>query len=149
MILAPPQLEQNEQLAGNRRLGKRYAVQLPLLWKLIRRRKLLMSGAGDTIDLSSTGIMFDAGRPLPSGLDVELSITWPVLLNDESPMQLAVSGRIVRCNGNTVALRIVQHEFRTVATLNDSRLISVILRPPVVSLAGRVPSMVEALAQGC
>src|ERR1043165_3115619 len=121
MILATPQLIQNEGIAGDRRKGRRYSIQMDLRWKLIRRRKLLLSGVGHTSDLSSNGIMFNAGRPLPEGLDVELSIAWPILLNDESPMQLAVSGRIVRCNGNQVALRMVQHEFRTVAVPLDSR----------------------------
>jgi hypothetical protein len=92
-----------------------------LRWKLIRRRKLLASGGGYTVDLSSAGIRFDAGRPLPIGLDVQLSIAWPFLLNDESPMQLVVSGRIVRGDGNHVALRAVQHEFHTVAAA-DFRL---------------------------
>jgi hypothetical protein len=76
--------------------------------------------------------MFDAGRPLPAGLDVELSIAWPVLLNDKSPMQLVVSGRIVRCNGNTVAFRMVQHEFRTVATPDARRGLSAVVRQPAV-----------------
>ena len=118
---------------------------MELRWRLIRRRKLLSSGGGCTLDLSSAGIMFDAGRPLPAGLDVELSIAWPVLLNDKSPMQLSVSGRIVRSHGNFVALRMVQHEFRTVAVVHDSRRgLAAVVKPPVVSLAGRVPRMVEA-----
>ena len=143
MILAA-QLSQNEGIAGDRRQGRRYSIQMELRWRLIRRRKLLNSGGGCTVDLSSAGIMFDAGRPLPAGLDVELSIAWPVLLNDKSPMQLAVSGRIIRSHGNIVAIRMVQHEFRTVAAPHDNRRgITAVAKPPVVSLAGRVPRMVE------
>jgi hypothetical protein len=82
--------------------------------------------------------MFDAGRPLPAGLDIELSIAWPVLLNDKSPMQLVVSGRIVRCNGNQVSFRMVQHEFRTVAVPHDTRRgLAAVIRPPAVPLSGR------------
>jgi len=87
--------------------------------------------------------MFDAGRPLPAGLDVELSIAWPVLLNDKSPMQLVVSGRIVRCIGNHVAFRMVQHEFRTVAVPHDARRsLTAVIRPPAVPV--KLPRAVEA-----
>jgi len=96
-------------------------MPLDLRWKLIRRRKVLHTGDGVTVDLSSGGILFDARQSLPVGLDVELSINWPVLLNNVAAMQLVVSGRIVRATGTTVAIRMTQHEFRTLASHVDSR----------------------------
>ncbi len=74
---------------------------------------MLDNGTGRTLDLSSGGILFDAGRPLPAGLNVELSISWPALLFNVAPMQLAISGKIIRAEGTQVAVRIMQHEFRT------------------------------------
>lgn len=100
-------------IAGERRSDRRYSLLLDLRWKLIRRRKVLDIGGGQTIDLSSGGVFFDAGRHLPAGLNVELSIAWPALLHNVAPMQLTVSGRIVRAEGNRAAIRITQHEFRT------------------------------------
>src|SRR5512143_1587303 len=58
---------------GDRRYDRRYGITLEVRWKLVRRRKVLESGVGTTVDLSSGGILFDAGRPLPVGLNVELS----------------------------------------------------------------------------
>jgi len=84
-------------------------------WKLIRRRRVLDAGIGSTVDFSSGGVLFDAGRHLPEGLNVELSITWPVLLHNVAPLQLVVAGRIVRTNGRLIGVRTVQHEFRTQA----------------------------------
>ena len=46
---------------------------------------------------------------------MELSISWPVLLHNVAPLQLVVCGRIVRSDGKRTAIRMVQHEFRTVA----------------------------------
>jgi hypothetical protein len=106
--------EGEQRIAGDRRQDRRYALQLDCRWKLIRRRRVLDSGTGNTIDLSSGGLQFDAGRHLPEGLNVELSINWPVLLHNVAPMQLVVSGRIVRARGRMIAVRSVQHEFRTV-----------------------------------
>jgi len=109
----PEEVNQNEGIGGERRFDRRYQLQLEVRWKLIRRRKIQDAGAGRTIDLSSGGILFDASRPLPVGLNVELSISWPVLLHNVAPMQLVASGRIVRCNGTHVAVHVTQHEFRT------------------------------------
>jgi len=111
----------DEAIAGDRRQDRRYDIELQLRWKLIRRRRLLDNGLGRTIDLSSGGLLFDAGRPLPVGLNVELSIAWPVLLRESAPLQLVVNGRIVRSNNNRVALRMVQHEFRTTGATADHR----------------------------
>jgi hypothetical protein len=58
---------------------------------------------------------------LPFGLNVELSISWPVLLHNVAPLQLVVSGRIVRSDGNRAAIRMTQHEFRTVGVPADQR----------------------------
>jgi len=115
------QLKEIEGIAGDRRVDRRYDLKLGLRWKLIRRRRLLDSGSGASLDLSSGGILFDAGRPLPVGLNVELSISWPVLLHNTAPLQLIVYGRIVRVTGTNAAIATMQHEFRTVAQGADHR----------------------------
>lgn len=112
---------ENDGIAGERRQDRRYQLSLELKWKLIRRRRVLDTGTGCTIDLSSGGISFDAGRHLPEGLNVELSIAWPVLLHNVAPLQLVASGKIVRCTGHQVSLQTVQHEFRTAGTGPDYR----------------------------
>src|ERR1039458_8413671 len=107
------EVKQIEGINGDRRSARRYGIHLDLRWKLIRRRRVLDSGVGHTVDLSSGGILFDPGRQLPVGLNVELAISWPVLLRDVAPLQLIVSGRIVRGGQNRTAVSTVQHEFRT------------------------------------
>ena len=104
-----------EGIAGDRRADRRNEIKLDLRWKLIRRRRLLESGTGASVDLSSGGILFDAGRALPVGLNVELSIAWPAMLNNSAPLQLIVAGRVVRSSGTLAGIQTVQHEFRTVA----------------------------------
>lgn len=117
--------EQNrlaDGINGDRRYDRRYEIALDVRWKLVRRRKVLDSGIGATIDISSGGILFEAGRHLPVGLNVELSISWPALLHNVAPMQLVVSGRIVRTHGSRTAIHMSQHEFRTAgAALSEGR----------------------------
>jgi hypothetical protein len=110
-----------EKIGGDRRAERRYELRLQARWKLIRRRRVLDSGEGRTLDISSGGILFDAGRPLPAGLNLELAVVWPVLLHNVAPLQLFVTGRIIRCEGNRVAVTTSQHEFRTLSTLEDDR----------------------------
>ncbi|MGB7718403.1 MAG: PilZ domain-containing protein [Bryobacteraceae bacterium] len=105
-----------ESIAGNRRADRRYSIQLDLRWKLIHRKRVLDAGEGSTLDLSSAGVRFESGKTLPVGLNVELAISWPVLLRGVTPTQLVAHGRIVRSEGGQIAIRMIQHEFRTVAT---------------------------------
>src|SRR4030081_2530254 len=104
---------ESDTISGDRRQDRRYQLKLDLKWKLIRRRRVLDTGTGTSLDLSSGGVLFDAGRSLPEGLNVEISLTWPVLLHNVAPMQLVVSGRIKRTSGRLIAVQTVQHEFRT------------------------------------
>src|SRR3981081_3808376 len=110
-----------DKIQDERREDRRYGIHLDVKWKLIRRRRVLDTGIGQTVDLSSGGLLFDPGRHLPEGLNVELSITWPVLLHNVAPLQLVVAGRIVRSTGRHVAVRTVQHEFRTIGMPAEQR----------------------------
>jgi hypothetical protein len=121
MMAFPDQANEMEGIGGDRRDDRRYEIHLELRWKLIRRRRVLDSGVGHTLDLSSGGILFDPGRQLPVGLNVELSIAWPVLLHNVAPLQLLVSGRVVRCASNWAAVAMVQHEFRTSGVPAENR----------------------------
>lgn len=113
--------DDSESIAGDRRSDRRYRIQLDLRWKLIHRRKVQETGSGQTIDLSSGGVLFESPKALPVGLNVELSIAWPVLLHNTAAMQLVILGRIVRSEGTRVGLRITQHEFRTLAMPQENR----------------------------
>ena len=96
-----------------RRSDRRYELALTVRWKVIRRRRVLDSGTGTTVDVSSGGLLLETGRELETGVMIELSIAWPVLLHNVAPLQLVVAGRVVRAQGRRVAVRMIQHEFRT------------------------------------
>jgi hypothetical protein len=125
-----------DQIQGERRGDRRYDIALELRWKLVRRRKVLDSGFGRTVDLSSGGVRFDAGRLLPVGMGIELSIAWPALLHNVAPMQLVVLGRIVRANGSQTAIHMLQHEFRTAGASMEGRSGAATPRGPVVLVGG-------------
>jgi hypothetical protein len=96
-------------IAHDRRVDRRYDLKLELCWNLMRGQRVIARGTGTSVNLSSGGILFDAGRTLPLGFNVELFISWPVLLHDTVPLQLTVSGRILRISGTCAAIRMVHH----------------------------------------
>ncbi len=128
-------IEKPDSIAGDRRSDRRYAIGLDLRWKLIRRRRVLDSGTGRTVDLSSGGILIETERTLPVGLNVELSVAWPVMLHNVAPMQLVIAGRIVRTAGRQAGIRMIQHEFRTAGLSAEQkapgRNLPILLKPTV------------------
>jgi hypothetical protein len=96
-----------------RRLKKRFSIERDLRYKLLNGQHIAATGAGKTLDMSSTGIAFTTQQPLPLGTLVELSISWPALLNNDCPMKLMVFGRIIRSEGERAATTIERYEFRT------------------------------------
>jgi hypothetical protein len=103
---------------AERRSGRRFEIALDLRWKLLAGERGKDSGTGRTIEVSSSGLSFEAGRPLPAGANLELSITWPVLLRNVAQLQLKVIGEVVRSGNGCAAVRMRHHEFRTVALTN-------------------------------
>jgi hypothetical protein len=101
------------KIGGERREDRRYDLMFELRWKVIRRRQVAESGSGHTVDLSRGGVRFYSGCCLPVGSNVNLSISWPVLLHNVAPMLLSIQGKVVRSEDGWAAIRTLQHEFRT------------------------------------
>ena len=120
--------EEKKQI--ERRSKTRFPIHRDLRYKLLRDDVILESGIGETIDMASGGVAFQIDRPLVVGAIVELSISWPALLDDSCAMRLIVFGRIVRAWGKRSACRVHRYEFRTqarvfqpvLAVRNDSML---------------------------
>ena len=60
-------MNETEKIGGERRTDRRYDINLNVRWKLIRRRRVLDSGTGKTLDVSSGGLLIETDRELPSG----------------------------------------------------------------------------------
>ena len=96
-----------------RRVSTRFPLAMDVGYALMGRREQRETGSGQTIDLSSSGLSFTAGRPLLTGQKLKVAIDWPVLLDGGVQLQLVMSGVVVRTSGTTTALNIQRHEFKT------------------------------------
>ncbi len=103
---------------GEERRGKfRFPMQRDLRYKLLKDGATVESGIGQTVDIGSGGVAFTIGRDLPPGGFIELSISWPVLLQENCAMRLIVFGRVVRNGEGRSACTIDKYEFRTQSRL--------------------------------
>jgi hypothetical protein len=67
------------------------------------------------VDIGSGGVAFRSNRAFSAGEYVELSISWPVLLEKVCPMQLSVLGKVLRSEGQRAVCSVDRYEFRTQA----------------------------------
>ena len=74
------------------------------------------AGSGQTLNISSSGVWFTTDGILTAGFPLELSLSWPALLNDVCPMKLMIYGCVVRSDHDGAALAIERYEFRTQGT---------------------------------
>ena len=98
---------------NDRRSKYRFAIEREVRYKLAEDGVVVASGSGQTVNISSEGVAFTSEHSLMPGGFIELSISWPVLLDETCPMRLVVFGRILRCNGSTSVCTIDKYEFRT------------------------------------
>jgi hypothetical protein len=96
-----------------RRSKRRFQIEQEVRYKMLYGQRIAETGTGKTMNISSGGIWFTTETMLTSGMPIELSLTWPVLLNDSCPMKLMIYGCVVRSNDRGAAVAIERYEFRT------------------------------------
>jgi len=96
-----------------RRTKRRFQIDQEVKYKMLYGQRIAETGTGRTINISSGGVWFSTESMLTSGMPVELSMSWPVLLNDSCPMKLMIYGCVVRSNERGAAVAIERYEFRT------------------------------------
>ena len=96
-----------------RRLKRRFHIEQEVRYKMLYGQRIAETGTGKTLNISSSGVWFTTESMLTSGMPVEVSMNWPVLLNDSCPMKLMIYGCVVRSNEKGAAVAIERYEFRT------------------------------------
>jgi hypothetical protein len=97
----------------DRRAKYRFNLERELRYKITEESGPAIFGTGQTINLCSGGVLFASDQPLKLGAFIELSISWPVLLDDNCPMRLIAFGRILRAEDRIAVCSIEKYEFRT------------------------------------
>ncbi|MEO8658395.1 MAG: PilZ domain-containing protein [Bryobacteraceae bacterium] len=107
-------MENHVKVTGSeRRLRRRYRLELELSFHYSDRQGEPRVGRGRTADISHSGILFQTDKPPPVGSVAELHITWPFLLQDVCGLEFVAQGEILRSDDRGTALLLGAYEFRT------------------------------------
>ncbi len=103
-----PQKNQSE-----RRSADRFPIAREVRYKVLNKKNSDEIGLGQTLNMSSTGVFFTTEHILLPGKRLELAISWPAQLNNQTALKLVARGRIIRFDEGRAAMEIQQYEFRT------------------------------------
>jgi hypothetical protein len=85
-------------------------LRLPIRYGTVESRSG-GAGSGETVDLSSRAVLFTTEGQPPIGSTVEAAVQWPVQVGDETPLQLVISGPVLRRDSRGVVALIKRFEF--------------------------------------
>jgi len=68
---------------------------------------------GESLNISSKGLLFTTNEALLPGQVVEAFLDWPMLLDSRVRLTLVVEGVVVWAADGAAAMRIEKYEFRT------------------------------------
>jgi hypothetical protein len=105
-----------------RRVHCRYSICAPVRYRIKEKvAGLIAHGSGRTVDISSGGVLFESNSPLKPGVELELSIAWPLSLGKSVGLTLWLTGKVVRTEQNRSAVAIARYAFRTRALPKNIR----------------------------
>ena len=101
--------------SGERRSGQRFPLQLGADCAFHKRRTAVtIRCAGQIQNLSAGGccIMLKEPARIEVGMFAHLRIEWPAALQERVALLFHVSGRVLRVDGNRIAVTIRSYQFR-------------------------------------
>lgn len=102
----------SEPIQADRRSAVRFPIVRDVRYRVFDGSTIEV-GSGQTVDMSSNGVLFTTERTLAPEERVEVSVNWPVQLDNKCPLKLVITGRVVRNEGNRAAIAIQTYVFRT------------------------------------
>jgi len=97
----------------DRRSAHRFPIKVEVRYVLLKGKNADVAGSGRTINISSSGVLFESPHSIRPGVQIELSVAWPARIDGTVGLQLRASGKTVRQQDNCTGVRILHSEFRT------------------------------------
>jgi hypothetical protein len=89
-----------------RRRARRYELCLKLRYAIMRHDVAPITGAGESVNLSISGLLFRGESRFRTGDSLVAVLDWPVTTPDHEPLLLVLTGYIVRARRPLVAVSI-------------------------------------------
>jgi hypothetical protein len=100
----------------DRRTSQRFPLRLAVKYRATGSRFSSTWVVGESVNISSDGLLIAGPEAVKAGQPVEALIAWPVLLDKRIPLKLVINGSIVRSSGDHTAIRFTKYQFRTCQT---------------------------------
>jgi hypothetical protein len=97
-----------------RRVKSRYPLELKVRFQTMGAAGPV-AGIGQTLNMSSSGMLLACASEIPEGTRLKVFIEWPSLLNGTTPLQLITVGTVVRCTQIGVSIVFDSYQFRTMS----------------------------------
>jgi hypothetical protein len=105
-----------ERVAADRRSRLRFSFRLAVTCRRVGPRFLLdRIIVGESLNISSKGLLFTANERFRPGQLVRAFIDWPIRLQSRVRLTFVAEGTVVRSAGNITAMAIKRYHFRTSA----------------------------------
>lgn len=102
--------------ASDRRQADRFPIEREVRYHVLNKRGNDEAGAGKSVNMSSSGVLFTTESLLLPGRKVEVAISWPAQLDNKCPLKFVARGRVARSECGQAAIEIDQYEFRTLGS---------------------------------
>ena len=99
-------------MSNERRVKVRYPLQLNVRYQTLGAAGLI-AGVGQTVNLSSNGMLLACANNIPEGTRLKIFVEWPSLLNGTTPLQLITVATVVRRTPIGVSVVFESYQFRT------------------------------------
>jgi hypothetical protein len=99
-------------VSTERRASIRFPLELRVRYQTVGRGDPV-AGEGWVVNISSSGVLVAHQEEIPTGVQMELNIEWPSLLDGRVPLRLVTLIRVVRCDSNRFAGVLGPYQFRT------------------------------------
>ncbi len=96
-----------------RRQNTRFPCRLAVSYQTLEHPVIAGQGSSETLNIGSKGILFTGSEELRTGQLLQVSVEWPVRLENQVPLKLVAEGRVVRNSNGQTAMTIDKYEFRT------------------------------------
>jgi len=101
---------------SERRGSPRFDLRLPLRYRLSQKAVESHWNSAITRDMSKDGVVFKTRHPLPVGSHIEIRVEWPARYQSVYPIDLQLTGFVIRNGHGRTAVRISSHRFLVQAT---------------------------------
>jgi hypothetical protein len=95
----------------DRRSRKRFPLRMGIWYRPAGLSLPVSWAEGESLNLSSTGVLFSGPDAVVPGQKIEALIDWPARLNNRGDLRLALAGIIVRSAAEKTAMRVDRYEF--------------------------------------